>query len=126
MTVDELLSGIDLAKHPGARSIAENACWMEQRLAESREAIRTAPIVMPYDNGGGQTGIRKNPMYDAYEALLASYIKAVSQLDAMVDSADGEDGEDGESPLQLLINRRRIINVANTEGMPRADIRACP
>ena len=46
------------------------------------------PLTVEYDNGGGQSGIRENPYYPAYEKLLASYTKGLAALKAM--SADNE------------------------------------
>ena len=51
---------------------------MAARLLEEVEKIPTEPLVMEYDNGGGQSGIRENPFYPAYEKLLSSYTKALA------------------------------------------------
>ena len=45
--------------------------------------MESEPLVMEYDNGGGQSGIRENPYYPAYEKLLASYTKALATLKVM-------------------------------------------
>lgn len=59
-------------------------------------------LVIDYDNGGGQAGVRENPFYPAYERLLASYTRA---LDA-VKNISGDD-EETES-LTALRSRFRV------------------
>lgn len=63
-----------------AEALACEVLFMEGRLAETRAKMGGTELVVAYDNGGGQTGIRKNPVYDAYNALLKSYISAIDAL----------------------------------------------
>ena len=63
-----------------AVELAENVLWMEVKLANAREVIGKSSVAIPYDNGGGQRGIRKNPAFDGYNSLMSSYVKAVKQL----------------------------------------------
>ena len=63
-----------------AVELAENVLWMEAKLANAREVIGRSSVAIPYDNGGGQKGIRKNPAFDGYNALMSSYSKALKQL----------------------------------------------
>lgn len=35
---------------------------------------------MEYDNGGGQTGVRENPAFRAYEALWKTYLSGLDAL----------------------------------------------
>lgn len=57
--------------------------FMRAKLIESRKALDGMDLVIPYDNGGGQSGIRENPYFVAYEKLLKSYIAALDKLEAM-------------------------------------------
>ena len=50
-----------------------NTAWMKIKLDDTRETIKTAQIAVSYDNGGGQKGIRENPLFKGYEALWKSY-----------------------------------------------------
>ena len=70
-----------------AVELAENVLWMESKLANAREVIGKSSVAIPYDNGGGQRGIRKNPAFDGYNALMASYTKAVRQLTDILGAA---------------------------------------
>ena len=53
----------------------------------TREVIGRSSVAIPYDNGGGQRGVRRNPAYDGYNALMASYTKAVRQLTDILGAA---------------------------------------
>ena len=63
---------------------------MAARLLEEVEKIPTEPLVMEYDNGGGQSGIRENPFYPAYEKLLSSYTRALATYKDMAGSDAAE------------------------------------
>lgn len=58
---------------------------MAAKLEESRKAMIDEPLVVPYDNGGGQTGIRENPHYVAFEHLVTAYNKSLRQLTEIVE-----------------------------------------
>lgn len=51
---------------------------MADKLREAAEQLPGEDLVVEYDNGGGQSGIRENPFYSAYTKLLASYTKALT------------------------------------------------
>lgn len=74
--------------------LAENVLWMEAKLANAREVIGKSSVAIPYDNGGGQRGIRKNPAFDGYNSLMSSYTKALKQLCEMLGVQEVEDGDD--------------------------------
>lgn len=77
-----------------AVELAENVLWMEAKLANAREAIGKSSVAIPYDNGGGQRGIRKNPAFDGYNSLMSSYTKALKQLCEMLGVQEVESGDD--------------------------------
>ena len=78
-----------------AQELAENVMWMADKLKDAREIIGKSSVAIPYNNGGGQRGIRKNPAFDGYNALMSSYTKALRQLADML-GAEIEEGGDGE------------------------------
>lgn len=57
-----------------------NTAWMKAKLDDAREAIKTSNIVIAYDNGGNQKGIRINPLFTGYEALWKSYIAGMNKI----------------------------------------------
>lgn len=60
--------------------VIDNAAWMRAKLEDSRERIRDGEITMPYDNGGGQKGIRENPMFKGYESLFKTYMAGMNKI----------------------------------------------
>lgn len=74
------LEGADKATIALVRPLVEEVAWMEQRLVETRTYIGSSKVVIRYDNGGGQVGIRKNPAYDAYHDLFRSYTAGLKAL----------------------------------------------
>lgn len=91
-----------LPEHTRARAVelAENVLWMEAKLANAREVIGRSSVAIPYDNGGGQKGIRKNPAFDGYNSLMSSYTKALKQLCEMLGT---EVEDDGDADLDAII-----------------------
>ena len=73
-------SGMKEAKIEALRPVIENVAWMKVKLDDTREKIKTSSVVVPYDNGGGQTGIRENPLYKGYESLWKSYMTGMSKI----------------------------------------------
>ena len=51
---------------------------LANRIMTEGEQIETEDLIIAYDNGGGQSGVRENPFYPAYERLLASYVKTLT------------------------------------------------
>ncbi len=60
--------------------IIQNVSFMHAKLEETREAIVGEKITVTYDNGGGQTGIRENPAFKAYEALWKTYMTGMTRI----------------------------------------------
>ena len=60
--------------------IIENVAWMKIKLDEAREAVKTSSVVIPYDNGGGQKGLRENPIFKGYESLWKSYMSGMCKI----------------------------------------------
>ena len=75
------------------------------RLIEEGNRILDEPLVIEYDNGGGQTGTRENPFYTAYEKLLATYCKSLKMAQELAGDADDEE-------LSSLDSIRAMFKVA--------------
>lgn len=60
--------------------VVVNAAFMKVKLDEAREQIKDATITVDYDNGGGQKGVRENPVFKAYEALWKSYMLGMDKI----------------------------------------------
>ena len=96
------------------RPVVENTAWMKVKLDAAREKIHNTDIVIPYDNGGGQKGIRESPAFHGYESLWKSYMLGMGRLlDTMPERerADAEKDRANEAApatvLDLVMARRR-------------------
>lgn len=91
--------------------IIVNTAWMKAKLDDSREAIKNSQIVISYDNGGGQKGIRENPLFKGYESLWKSYITGMGKiLESVPDDTELLSGVEEEAPktiLQIVRNKHR-------------------
>ena len=92
-------------------TIIENTAWMKIKLDDAREAVKTSNVVIPYDNGGGQTGLRENPLFKGYESLWKSYMAGMSRiLDCLPSEQVNIEAEKIETPktvLELVRNKHR-------------------
>ncbi len=86
--------------------VIENTAWMKAKLDDTREAIKSTSVVIPYDNGGGQKGLRENPLFKGYESLWKAYMTGISKImDALpleVKKAEAENIETPKTVLQLV------------------------
>lgn len=97
------------SKYEQAYQLALNIIFMEEKLNQARDLIGSTSVAIQYDNGGGQTGIRENPAYKGFHALLKSYIAAIDQLAKLTDDDEAKNEED--SPLAAVRDNCRA-NVA--------------
>lgn len=83
--------------------VITNTAWMKAKLDDAREAIKNSNIVIAYDNGGGQRGIRENPLFKGYESLWRSYMAGMSKIiDALPAEASVEEASAVEPPRTVL------------------------
>ena len=73
-------NGINDEKIESLMPVFENVCWMQVKLEDARKDISEDGVTMEYDNGGGQSGIRENPAFRAYETLWKSYCSGLQIL----------------------------------------------
>lgn len=86
--------------------VIENSACMKVKLDEIMEQISEADIIVEYDNGGGQRGIRENPIFKGYEALWKSYMSGMSvilsALPAEVVKTESERVVESKTMLELV------------------------
>lgn len=81
----------------------ENTAYMKIKLDETRAAIKSSKVCIPYDNGGGQTGLRENPLFKGYESLFKSYMSGLRQiLDVLPKGAQNVKKQELETPKTML------------------------
>ena len=104
---EELCKGVNVL-HDETVELAESVLFMASKLEDARKTMANEPLVIPYDNGGGQTGIRENPHFAAFEKLMGTYTKSLEQLRKTVEN--GNQTKEGLSVMAELtdIAGRRI------------------
>lgn len=60
--------------------VIENVSWMKAKLEDTTEQIKNGQIVIKYNNGGGQTGVRESPLFKGYEALFKTYMSGMARI----------------------------------------------
>lgn len=103
--------GISAKRMKILEPIIVNTAWMKAKLDDAREAIKNSNIVITYDNGGGQKGIRENPLFKGYENLWRAYIHGMDRiLSALPDELATEQRIEMEKPktmLELVRNKHK-------------------
>lgn len=86
------------------KPIIENVAFMADKLDEIRAQMVEADAVVFYDNGGGQTGYKENPIFKVYEALWKSYLNGMEKILACFPKpkAVEEEMPEPETPANVL------------------------
>ena len=102
---EELCQGIPEQIRPHVVELAENVLFQRRKLSETRQVMAksNAQLIVGYDNGGGQRGIRKNPIYEAYNQLMANYRKSLAQLVDLLQYYGMKDAKADDSPLARIL-----------------------
>lgn len=91
--------------------VIENTAWMKIKLDEAREVVRESSVVISYDNGGGQKGLRENPIFKGYESLWKSYMSGMNvilnSLPAEVVQKEVEKAEESKTMLELIREKHK-------------------
>ena len=83
--------------------VIENVSWMKAKLDRTRDEIEESSVAIPYDNGGGQKGIRENPLFKGYEALWKTYMTGYTKiLEALPPEAAQAEAGKAEKPKTVL------------------------
>lgn len=83
--------------------VVDNLAWMRIKLEDTMEEIKDASVVVPYDNGGGQSGLRENPIFKGYNTLWRSYMSGLEKY-ASIFPKDIQDSivNDGQTVLDRV------------------------
>lgn len=102
--------GISDRRMKAMETIIENVSWMRVKLDDTREMIKTSGVAINYDNGGGQKGIRENPLFKGYQSLWKSYMSGMEQIIACLPKEDENAADQVEKPktvLEMVRNKHR-------------------
>lgn len=103
-------NGMDEEKIKSIDPVILNVSWMKAKLDDARAHIGEDGITVEYDNGGGQTGVRENPAFRAYEALWKTYLSGLDVLLKLLpEQAEQEQVAELKpaSALALVTSRRK-------------------
>lgn len=103
-------NGLNDEKIQSLDPVILNVSWMKSKLDDAREAIGEEGITVEYDNGGGQSGVRENPAFRAYEALWKTYLSGLDMLIKLLPVEVPQDQISDIKPtsvLTLVQNRRK-------------------
>lgn len=96
--------------------VIENTAWMRIKLDHAREKISVSGVVVPYDNGGGQTGIRENPAFKGYEALWRCYMAGMSKI---LESLPAEVQAEAKN-VEVVENPRTVLEIVRAKHKKEA------
>jgi hypothetical protein len=63
---------------------------MAAKILTEGERLADEPMTVEYDHGGGQSGVRENPFFPAYEKLMSCYTKTLAALKSMAGEESAE------------------------------------
>lgn len=75
--------------------VIDNMAWQRVKLDEARKEMQDASIVCHYDNGGGQSGERENPIFKAYINLWRAYMVGLEKYTSYLPKDLQEEAADG-------------------------------
>ena len=78
--IPKLVEHIPEHTRADVEKLAKSVLFMRGKLADAEKGMANEQIVIPYDNGGGQVGIRANPAFSEYEKLLKCYMSTLAEL----------------------------------------------
>lgn len=60
--------------------VMDNLAWQRVKLDETRDLIKGSQVVIAYNNGGGQSGVRENPIFKGYYNLWRAYMSGLEKF----------------------------------------------
>ena len=78
----------------------DNVALMKAKLDELRDQLITEKAVVDYDNGGGQKGVRENPVFKRYESFFKTYSLGMSAIFAVLKDEEGDNDDRIEDEIK--------------------------
>ena len=105
--LEDLLSRADVPQQQRdvLAPVIDNMAWQRIKLDEARQEMQEASIVCEYNNGGGQSGTRENPIFKAYINLWRAYMVGLEKYTSYL-PADLQEEAAGNSMTVLEEVRR--------------------
>lgn len=97
-------AGVEEARLEALKPVISQISWMYVKLSKASEDMENESLTIAYDNGGGQSGIRENPKFKAYESLWKSYISGAKLIVDALPQADVETVADTSAKPQTVLS----------------------
>ena len=97
-------AGVEEARLEALKPVISQISWMYVKLSEASADMKKESLTIEYDNGGGQSGIRENPKFKAYESLWKSYISGAKLIVDALPQADVETVADTSAKPQTVLS----------------------
>lgn len=103
-------SNVPKDKHPTAEQLFDEVTWIAKKLIEARDALEDAPLVVTYLDTNGNERQKPNPSYEAYNSLLASFIKASRALDDMLNEVvpESRGAKIALDDVMVMVNKAKV------------------
>ena len=89
-------------------SVIDNVAFLKVKLDKVRAQLLTEELMVEYDNGGGQKGIRENPIYKQYQSLFGNFMKGMDKiLQPMPDTDEAQQALVQEIKPETVLDRIR-------------------
>ena len=107
--LERLLERVPEDRRTALKPACADIGWMRAHLNKAREEIGEESLTVEYDNGGGQSGIRENPAFRAYESLWKAYMAGMDRILAALpeEDAEKEKAAQAENVLDILMAKKR-------------------
>lgn len=103
-------AGVSESRIKMLQPVIENTAWMKAKLDDAREQIRGSSVAVPYNNGGGQKGIRENPLFKGYENLWRSYMTGMQKI---LEALPAEVQQEEEK--EVVENPRTVLEIVRSK-----------
>ncbi len=60
--------------------VIQNTASLKAKLDDAQEEIQEAPLTIEWDNGGGQSGVKENPVFRTYESMWKAYMSGMKTI----------------------------------------------
>ena len=109
--LNDILVRADVPDHKrdALTPVIENTAWLRLKLDETREEMNLQSVTCEYDNGGGQHGIRQNPIYKGYVEIYKAYLQGFkTYLDCLPPELQIEaKNDDGITVLSQVLSMKK-------------------
>ena len=102
----EMIAKAAPEKQKALQSIADHVAFVKIKLDEAKKQCEKAGIVIEYNNGGGQSGTRENPLIKSYANLLKLYLTGMQQILNAIPESEEAPQEKAATPLELILKRK--------------------